>query len=125
MQLGEEVLVSGPWTVIRSFSPRMSRAGARACALRATPISCSPADHAGRVVPRRLSTLGLPPHELGRHITWDISIAGVTERLSSRARSLSDFSTPIPLVIIADRWPDVDSSVRRSAKIPKAPGNRT
>ena len=40
------------------------------------------ADHAGRLIPRRLGTLGLPDSELGRHIAWDIGIAGVTEALS-------------------------------------------
>ncbi|HEV8679272.1 MAG TPA: N-formylglutamate amidohydrolase, partial [Stellaceae bacterium] len=40
------------------------------------------ADHAGRAIPQRLGTLGLSESELGRHIAWDIGIAGVTEKLS-------------------------------------------
>jgi predicted N-formylglutamate amidohydrolase len=39
-------------------------------------------DHAGRRVPRRLGTLGLPEHELCRHIGWDIGAADVTRRLA-------------------------------------------
>src|ERR1700761_6414737 len=39
-------------------------------------------DHYGRLIPRALGDLGLPPSELFRHIAWDIGIAGVAERLS-------------------------------------------
>lgn len=41
------------------------------------------ADHAGRTVPRALANLGLPQHELDRHIGWDIGIVGVTRALST------------------------------------------
>ena len=41
------------------------------------------ADHAGRAIPRRLGNLGLPLTELGRHIAWDIGIAGVTEKMAA------------------------------------------
>ncbi len=40
------------------------------------------ADHAGQQVPARLGDLGLPQHELDRHIGWDIGIAGTTRALS-------------------------------------------
>ena len=39
-------------------------------------------DHAGRLIPRRLGTLGLPAAERRRHIAWDIGVAGVGETLS-------------------------------------------
>ena len=42
------------------------------------------ADHAGQAVPARLDRLGLPQHELDRHIGWDIGIAGVTTDLARR-----------------------------------------
>ena len=41
------------------------------------------ADHAGRAIPRGLAGLGVSEAELGRHIAWDIGIAGVTRRLSA------------------------------------------
>ncbi|WP_235429736.1 N-formylglutamate amidohydrolase [Xanthomonas sp. GPE 39] len=41
------------------------------------------ADHAGQAVPRASANLGLPQHELDRHIGWDIGIAGVTRALST------------------------------------------
>ncbi len=40
------------------------------------------ADHAGRLIPHVLGDLGLNETERGRHIAWDIGIAGVTEILS-------------------------------------------
>ena len=39
-------------------------------------------DHYGRLIPQALGNLGLPDNELGRHIAWDIGIAGVAEALS-------------------------------------------
>ncbi|WP_309605904.1 N-formylglutamate amidohydrolase [Phenylobacterium sp.] len=39
-------------------------------------------DHAGRLIPSRLGTLGLPAAERRRHIAWDIGVAGVGETLS-------------------------------------------
>ncbi|MBS0562713.1 MAG: N-formylglutamate amidohydrolase, partial [Proteobacteria bacterium] len=42
-------------------------------------IAC---DHAGRLMPRRLGTLGLHEPDLSRHIAWDIGAWGVTRRLA-------------------------------------------
>lgn len=42
------------------------------------------ADHAGQRVPAALRELGLPQHELDRHIGWDIGIAGTTAALAQR-----------------------------------------
>lgn len=39
-------------------------------------------DHAGRIVPSRLTDLGVPEPELKRHIGWDIGVAGLGARLS-------------------------------------------
>lgn len=39
-------------------------------------------DHYGRLLPRALGDLGLPPDELVRHIAWDIGISGVAETLA-------------------------------------------
>ena len=60
-------------------------AGARAAGAAAPSDFLLTADHAGRMIPRRLGRLGVPESELGRHIAWDIGIAGVTERLVGRA----------------------------------------
>jgi predicted N-formylglutamate amidohydrolase len=39
-------------------------------------------DHAGRRVPQHLGHLGLPEHELRRHIGWDIGAADITRALA-------------------------------------------
>jgi len=40
-------------------------------------------DHAGRLIPRALGSLGLSEDELARHIAWDIGAAGVARRLAA------------------------------------------
>ncbi len=41
-------------------------------------------DHAGRLVPAALGTLGIAQAELARHIGWDIGIAALGEALAAR-----------------------------------------
>jgi predicted N-formylglutamate amidohydrolase len=40
-------------------------------------------EHAGRRIPKKLGTLGLPESELTRHIAWDIGAEAVSRRLSA------------------------------------------
>jgi predicted N-formylglutamate amidohydrolase len=82
------------------------------------------ADHAGRVIPRRLGTLGLPQAELDRHIVWDIGIAGVTERLSASLDATAVFQTYSRLVIDCNRSPEVASSIPQISEMTEIPGNR-
>lgn len=82
------------------------------------------ADHAGRAIPRRLGTLGLPPAELDRHIAWDIGIAGVTERLSASLDAAAVFQTYSRLVIDCNRSPEVESSISAISEATEIPGNR-
>jgi N-formylglutamate amidohydrolase len=63
------------------------------------------ADHAGRVIPRRLGTLGLPDSELARHIAWDIGIADVTERLAEALGATAVLQSYSRLVIDCNRQP--------------------
>ncbi len=79
------------------------------------------ADHAGRMIPRRLRSLGLPPHELERHIAWDIGIAGVTERLSALLDATAVLQTYSRLVIDCNRnpdWPTAMPKISESTPIP-------
>src|SRR5207245_3803897 len=62
-------------------------------------------DHAGRAIPRRLGMLGLSNSDLGRHITWDIGIAGVTERLSEALDATAVLQVYSRLVIDCNRQP--------------------
>ncbi len=82
------------------------------------------ADHAGRVIPHRLGTLGLPQRELDRHIGWDIGIAGVTERLSEALDATAIFQTYSRLVIDCNRSPEVPSSIPELSEATEVPGNR-
>jgi len=83
------------------------------------------ADHAGRAIPRRLGTLGLPPAELDRHIGWDIGIAAVTERLSSSFDATAVFQAYSRLVIDCNRSPEVESSIPAISEATEIPDNRS
>src|SRR5436305_10447802 len=81
------------------------------------------ADHAGRAIPRRLGTLGLPDSELMRHIAWDIGIAGVTERLAEALDATAVLQTYSRLVIDCNRQPGLDSSIPTISEVTPIPGN--
>ena len=80
-------------------------------------------DHAGRAIPRRLGTLGLPESERMRHIAWDIGIAGVTERLSEALDATAVLQTYSRLVIDCNRQPGLDSSIPTISELTAIPGN--
>jgi predicted N-formylglutamate amidohydrolase len=81
------------------------------------------ADHAGRVIPRRLGRLGVAAHELTRHIGWDIGIRGVTERVSAALDATAIFQTYSRLVIDCNRNPQVPSSTPEVSELTPIPGN--
>lgn len=81
-------------------------------------------DHAGRVFPKVLGTLGLGRQELDQHIAWDIGIAGLGRRL---ARSLDApfFMTAYSrLVIDCNRHLDDPTSMPQESDRIRVPGNR-
>jgi predicted N-formylglutamate amidohydrolase len=81
------------------------------------------ADHAGRAIPRRLGTLGLPDSELARHIAWDIGIAGVTEQLSESLDAAAVLQNYSRLVIDCNRQPGLDSSISTLSELTPILGN--
>lgn len=81
------------------------------------------ADHAGRAIPRRLGDLGLPATELGRHIAWDIGIAGTTERLVEALDATAVLQAYSRLVIDCNRQPDWASAVPTVSELTRIPGN--
>jgi predicted N-formylglutamate amidohydrolase len=81
-------------------------------------------DHAGRAIPRRLSSLGLPEGELARHIAWDIGIGAVGQRLSQLLDAPVILQTYSRLVIDCNRDPDVPSSIPEISELTEIPGNR-
>lgn len=61
------------------------------------------ADHAGQRVPAALAGLGLPQHELDRHIGWDIGIGGTTALLAQRLGATAITQAYSRLVIDCNR----------------------
>ena len=80
-------------------------------------------DHFGRLIPNRLGNLGLPASELGRHIAFDVGIAGVAERLSFLLGAHLIAQRYSRLVIDCNRPPDVASSIPLISDATAIPGN--
>jgi predicted N-formylglutamate amidohydrolase len=81
------------------------------------------ADHAGRLIPRALGTLGVAESELARHIAWDIGIAGVTEAMSARLDATALLQTYSRLVIDCNRAPGHPTSIPTISELTAIPGN--
>ena len=82
------------------------------------------ADHAGRLIPARLGTLGLDETERVRHTAWDIGIAGVTERLSEALDATAVLQPYSRLVIDCNRDPTAANSIPEVSEATAIPGNR-
>jgi predicted N-formylglutamate amidohydrolase len=81
------------------------------------------ADHAGRLIPRALGTLGVSDSELERHIAWDIGIAGVTETLSGLLDAAAVLQAYSRLVIDCNRAPHHPTSIPSISETTAIPGN--
>jgi predicted N-formylglutamate amidohydrolase len=81
------------------------------------------ADHAGRLIPRALETLGLDEVERGRHIAWDIGIAGVTEQLAELLDATAILQTYSRLVIDCNRALYHPTSIPPVSETTVIPGN--
>lgn len=80
-------------------------------------------DHGGRLVPRALGDLGLPPQEFERHIAWDIGAASVSRKLSEMLDAPLVEQLYSRLVIDCNRDPAVDSSIPEISELTRIPGN--
>ena len=80
-------------------------------------------DHYGRLIPRALGDLGVPPGELARHIAWDIGIAGVAEALSKQLDAHLIAQRYSRLVIDCNRPPGTPGSIPRISEATAIPGN--
>lgn len=81
------------------------------------------ADHAGQRVPARLHNLGLPQHELDRHIGWDIGIAEVTRLLANALDAFAISQTYSRLVIDCNRPHAAASLMPEGSDSTPIPGN--
>ena len=84
-------------------------------------ITC---DHAGRRIPRRLGTLGVPLAELETHVAWDIGAADVAEHLGHALGAFVILQVYSRLVIDCNRPLHVDSSIVTRSEHTIVPGNQ-
>ena len=82
------------------------------------------ADHAGKLLPRKLGDLGLDAKERERHIAWDIGIAEVSRRLAVQLDAFLILQTYSRLVIDCNRAPEAASSIVTLSELTTIPGNQ-
>jgi predicted N-formylglutamate amidohydrolase len=80
-------------------------------------------DHAGRVIPRALASLGLGDAELSRHIGWDIGIAELGQRLAGALDAVFIRQVYSRLVIDCNRAPDAVDAIPAVSDGTAVPGN--
>jgi predicted N-formylglutamate amidohydrolase len=80
-------------------------------------------DHAGRLLPRRLGSLGLPDGELRRHIAWDIGAGAVASRLGTLLGAVVIRQNYSRLAIDCNRPPAAASSIAELSERTAIPGN--
>jgi predicted N-formylglutamate amidohydrolase len=80
-------------------------------------------DHASARVPARLADLGLPSHELQRHIAWDIGALAVAKRAAAMLDAPLIAQNYSRLVIDCNRDPGVATSIPVIAEFTPIPGN--
>jgi predicted N-formylglutamate amidohydrolase len=81
-------------------------------------------DHAGRLIPRQLGTLGLEERDLARHIAIDIGVAGLGEALSERLDAVFLAQVYSRLVIDCNRDPASADAMPEVSDGTTVPGNR-
>jgi predicted N-formylglutamate amidohydrolase len=80
-------------------------------------------EHASRLLPKRLGTLGLPAADLSRHIAWDIgagSVARVLSRLIDAPLLMQRYSR---LVYDCNRPPEAPDAIPEISETIAIPGN--
>jgi predicted N-formylglutamate amidohydrolase len=81
------------------------------------------ADHAGRLLPKRLGDLGLSPNELETHIAWDIGIAGLSKLVAPELGAFLITQTYSRLVIDCNRPKDSPTSIAHLSEHTTITGN--
>jgi predicted N-formylglutamate amidohydrolase len=80
-------------------------------------------DHASARIPRALAALGLPAHELERHIAWDIGAAGLARRLASKLDAWLILQGYSRLVIDCNRTLGHEQSIATRSEDTDIPAN--
>ena len=81
------------------------------------------ADHAGNAMPRALDRLGVGEAESGRHIAWDIGIAGLGRLLADALNATFIRQNYSRLVIDCNRPPGTPTSIPEISEHTPLPGN--
>jgi len=80
-------------------------------------------EHASNHIPAEYAGLGLAPHELTRHIAWDIGVAAVTRELARRLDAPAFLGTYSRLLIDLNRPVDSPTSIPARSEATDIPGN--
>ncbi|RZM36403.1 MAG: N-formylglutamate amidohydrolase, partial [Sphingomonas sp.] len=80
-------------------------------------------DHAGKVVPTALGSLGLKDADLARHIGWDIGVGELGMLLSARLDAVFVRQTYSRLVIDCNRSPSQPDLIAEASDGTPVPGN--
>jgi predicted N-formylglutamate amidohydrolase len=81
-------------------------------------------DHGGKLLPRALSTLGLGPIDLDRHIAWDIGAAALARKLSDALDGWLIVQTYSRLAIDCNRPLHSPTSIAPISEATPIPGNQ-
>jgi predicted N-formylglutamate amidohydrolase len=80
-------------------------------------------DHAGRLLPRALGTLGLSEDERARHVAWDLGALGVAQKVASALDAHLVWQRYSRLVIDCNRPLDAGDSIATRSERTAIPGN--
>jgi len=81
-------------------------------------------DHAGRLIPRSLTALGLSEDQLASHIAWDAGAAGVAQRLGAALDACTVLQRYSRLVIDCNRPLNAGDSIVPRSERTLIPGNQ-
>ena len=82
-------------------------------------------DHAGRLIPRSLGSLGLTEDQLASHIGWDIGAVGVARRLGALLGARTVWQRYSRLVIDCNRPLQAADSITPRSERTVIPGNQS
>jgi len=80
-------------------------------------------EHAGKLIPKRLGTLGLNAVDRERHIAWDIGAAEVARQLSARFDATVVLQTYSRLICDCNRSPAAHDFITTLSEDTRIPGN--
>lgn len=81
------------------------------------------ADHGGNLFPRALGRLGVSDAEWGRHIGWDIGIAGVCRAIADALDATIIQQNYSRLIVDCNRTPGTETSMSEISESTPVPGN--